>query len=229
MVRFVSEFGSDSPPIDAPFIDEQLASFEWPSLDWDRIQSATGYQRAVTERSFAPTDFDHFAEWRDALQYYQAHVLKVQIEALRRLKYRPTGGFCFSSLNDSAATISSSILDHRRRPKAAYDAVAAACATVLVIADPLPAEILPGDRVDLDVHVVSDLREPLDFAVVDAIASWRGGERRWRFGGPIPADDVVKVGRLRLEVPDVPGPLTIELALTSGSVTNSNKYTATIS
>jgi beta-mannosidase len=229
MVRFVSEFGSDSPPLDAPFIDEQLAEYEWPSLDWDRIERTTGYQRAVTEQSFAPTDFDSYEEWRDALQYYQAHVLKVQIETLRRLKYRPTGGFCFSSLNDPAATISSSILDHERRRKAAHAAVVAACAPVLVVADPLPNDLRQGERVDVDVHVVSDLRESLDFAVVDAVASWRGGTQRWRFGGPIPADDVVKVGRIRLDTPVAVGPITLDLQLTSGDVTSHNHYATTIS
>jgi beta-mannosidase len=228
MVRFVSEFGSDSPPLDAPFIDEQLAAYEWPSLDWDHVEKTKGYQRTVTEQGFAPTDFDSFEEWRDALQYYQAHVLKVQIETLRRLKYRPTGGFCFSSLNDSAATISSSILDHERRPKAAYAAVAAACATVLVTAGPPPAEVAPGDRVDLDVHVVSDRRDPIDFAVVDAVASWNGGHQRWRFGGPVPADEVVKVGRVRLEVPDAHGSLTLDLQLTAGDITSRNCYTTDI-
>ncbi len=228
MVRFVSEFGSDSPPASAPFIDEQLGSYEWPNLDWDRVQIDTGYQRAVTERSFPPTEFDSFGEWRDTLQYYQANVLKVQIETLRRLKYRPTGGFCFSSLNDSAPTISSSILDHERRPKVAYSAVAAACAPVLVVADALPDEFRPGERLDVDVHVVSDLREALDFAVVDAVASWSGGEQRWRFGGPIPADDVVKVGRIRLDIPDAIGAITLDLTLTSGDVTSDNRYTTTI-
>ncbi len=152
----------------------------------------------------------------------------MQIETLRRLKYRPTGGFCFSSLNDSAATISSGILDHERRPKAAHAAAAAACATVLVTADPLPAETAPGDRIDLDVHVISDLRDPIDFAVVDAVASWSGGNQRWRFGGPVPADEVVKVGRVRLEVPNAHGPLTLELKLTAGDVTSRNCYTADI-
>ena len=82
---------------------------------------------------------------------------------------------------------------------------------MLVIADPLPGDLHPGERLDLDIHVVSDLREPLDFAVVDAVASWTGGEQRWRFGGPIPADEVVKVGRLRLDVPDADGPFTLDL------------------
>lgn len=228
MVRFVSEFGSDSPPQDAHFVDEQLASFEWPSLDWDSIVQATGYQRDVVERSFPPTEYDSFEEWRDALQYYQAHVLKVQIETLRRLKYRPTGGFCFSSLNDPAPMISSSILDHERRPKIAHAAVAAACASVVVIADPLPAEVEPSERLELDVHVVSDLRHPIDFAVVDAVATWRGGQQRWRFGGPIPADDVVKVGRLHWEVPDADGAVALALTLTAGDVSASNRYATTV-
>jgi beta-mannosidase len=228
MVRFVSEFGSDSPPANAAFIDEQLAEYAWPSLDWERIQVDHGYQRDVVERSFAPTEFDSFAEWSDTLQRYQAHVLKVQIEALRRLKYRPTGGFCFASLNDSAPAISSSILDHERRPKAAYATVAAACAPVLVIADPLPDDLERGETVDLDVHVVSDLRHGLDFAVVDAVVSSPAGEQRWRFGGAIPADDVVKVGRIRFDVTDERGPLALDLQLTSGDITSHNRYTTTI-
>ena len=228
MVRFVSEFGSDSPPARAEFIDEQLQSYEWPSLDWDRMSSEHGYQREVFERSFPPVDYDSYEEWRDTLQYYQAHVLKVQIETLRRLKYRPTGGFCFSTLNDSVAAISSSVLDHERRPKIAYEVVAAACRQVLVVADQPTEEVITGDLLDLDVHVVSDRREPLDFAVVDAVATWPGGEQRWRFGGAIPADDVVKVGRIRLAVPAAAGPLTLDLTLTSGDVTSTNRYTTTI-
>ena len=129
-------------------------------------------------------------------------MLKIQIEALRRLKYRPTGGFCFSSLVDSAPAISSSILDADRVPKFACDTVQAACAPVLVVADPLPDTVASGESVDLDVHVVSDLRTPIDFAVVDAVVAWQGGERRWRFGGPVGADDVVKVGRLEFVVPE---------------------------
>lgn len=228
MVRFVSEFGSDSPPVDALFIDEQLESYEWPGLDWDQMQLATGYQRAATEHRFPPAEFDSFNEWRDALQCYQAHVLKVQIETLRRLKYRPTGGFCFSSLNDPAPGISSSILDHQRRPKPAVAAVVAACAPVLIVADQFLGVLAPGDQLAIDVHVVSDLREALDFAVVDAIASWSGGEQRWRFGGPIPADDVVKVGRIRLDVPDAQGPITLDLQLTSGDVDSHNRYSSMI-
>lgn len=228
MVRFVSEFGSDSPPTDADFIEEQLRSLEWPSLDWERLAVERGYQRDIVERRFPPVEYDSFDEWRDTLQRHQARVLAVQIETLRRLKYRPTGGFCFSTLNDSAPAISSSILDHRRRRKPAYDAVAASCRPVLVIADPLPLSIAVGSGIDLDVHVVNDLRNGLDFAVVDAVASWAGGEQRWRFGGPVPADDVAKVGRISFDAPDCVGGLSLALTLTSGTIVSDNRYTTTV-
>ena len=64
--------------------------------------------------------------------------------------------------------------------------------------------------------------------MVDAVASWSGGQQRWRFGGPIPADEVVKVGRVRLEVPVARGPLTLDLTLTAGDITSRNRYTADI-
>lgn len=228
MVRFVSEFGSGSPPRSAPFIDEELLVNEWPELDWDRLATEHGYERSTFERLFPPNDFDTYEEWRDTTQHYQSHVLKVQIEALRRLKYRPTGGFCFSSLNDSAPAISTSILDADRVPKFACDAVQAACARVLVVIDPLPDLVAPGDPLDLDVHLISDLRVPIDFAVVDAVANWSSGEQRWRFGGSVAADDVVKVGRIRLDVPDTTGLLTIDLTITAGEITGTNHYATTV-
>ena len=229
MVRFVSEFGSGSPPRSAPFIDEELLVNEWPDLDWDRLAAEHGYERSTFERLFPPNDFDTYEEWRDTTQHYQSHVLKVQIEALRRLKYRPTGGFCFSSLNDSAPSISTSILDADRVPKFACDAVQAACAPVLVVIDPLPDLVAPGDQLDLDVHLISDLRVPIDFAVVDAVATLgSSGEQRWRFGGSVAADDVVKVGRIRLDVPDTTGLLTIDLTMTAGEITGTNHYATTV-
>jgi beta-mannosidase len=78
------------------------------------------------------------------------------------------------------------------------------------------------------VHLINDLREPIDFAVVDAIASWAGGEQRWRFGGPVGADDVVKVGTIDLTVPDTLGELAIKLTMTAGDTISHNRYTTAV-
>ncbi len=228
-VRFVSEFGSDSLPTSAPFIDEQLATRRWPDLDWDVLESDVGYQRAVMESLFDPRDFSSFDAWRDTTQLYQSYVLKVQIETLRRLKYRPTGGFCFSALADPAPNISSSVLDHERVPKDAYETVRRSCLPVIVVAELPPDWINPGEQLALDIHLINDRRTPIADARVTVAARWAGGERRWEFGGPVDADDVVKVGTLDMTTPDTLGELAIEIDATEGGVAlAANRYTTAV-
>ncbi len=228
LVRFVSEFGAHSPPNSAPFIDDELTTHRWPNLDWDRLENEYGYQRAQFERLFPPADYATYEEWRDTAQLYQSAVLKTHIETLRRLKYRPAGGFCFYALADPGPVISASILDADRVPKVAYAVVQAACAQVLVVADEPPEWVNEGDRLRLDVHLVNDLRTPIDFAVVDAVATWANGEQRWRFGGPVEADGVVKVGQVDLTIPDTLGELAVELTMTAGDITSHNRYTTAV-
>ena len=228
MVRFVSAFGADSAPTQAEFLRAAESANGWPDLDWERLAVENGYDRAVFERRLPPEAQPDLEEWVRLTQHYQSHVLKVQIETLRRLKYRPTGGFCFSRLADPAPAISASILDHRRTPKAAYDVVAAACAPVLVVATQPSEQIEVGASLDLDVHVISDLRAEIEFAVVDAVVTWPGGEERFRFGGPVPADEVVLVGAVEVVVPDVTGELTVDLTMTAGTLESHNHYRTTV-
>jgi beta-mannosidase len=230
-VRFVSEFGADSVPDSTPFIDAQVAAGRrWPNLDWDQISQHAGYQRELMESQFPPDDFASLDDWRQTTQLYQSHVLKTQIETLRRLKYRPTGGFCFSSLADPAPNISASILDYQRTPKEAYTTVRDACAPIIVVADPLPDWVNPGDRILLDVHLVNDRRHALDSIRVDATATWAGGSAQWSFGGPVGADEVVKVGVVDFATPNTLGGLALEFRATDadGSIVAGNRYTTAV-
>lgn len=215
-------------PDSAPFIDAQLAALAWPDLDWDALATDFGYQRTQFETWFPPGDFDTFDQWRRTTQLYQSHVLKTQIETLRRLKYRPTGGFCFSSLADPAPAISTSILDHERVPKDAFHVVRDACAAVLVVADQPPDWVNASNKVSLDVHVINDLRHPLDDCRVEVTARWAGGDERWLLGGPVDADSVIKAGKVTVTVPDTLGELSFELRLTAGDVTSHNRYTTAV-
>jgi beta-mannosidase len=229
-VRFVSEFGTDSVPTTASFFDEQLEQHRWPDLDWDDLAERYGYRRELIESQFPPADFATFDDWRSTLQIYQSFVLRVQIETLRRLKYRPTGGFCFSSLADPAPNVSASVLDHERIPKDAYATVQAACAAVIVVADLPPDWVNPGDTLRLDLHIVNDRRESIDDARVDVTARWAGGSTTWAFGGPVEPDDVTKVGFIELIVPDTLGELAIELVAVEpdGSPLARNRYTTAV-
>ena len=96
------------------------------------------------------------------------------------------------------------------------------------MADRPPATVEPGEALALDVHVVSDLRVPIDEATVRAELRWTGGSHEWRWEGGVGADDCRRVGTLQLVVPDAPGPLDLELTLDAGDHSTTNAYSTTI-
>ena len=211
LVRFVSEFGAQSvPDRGGEFVDAS----SWPQIDWEALREHHGLEVEVMAQRVPPDEHPTFDAWRMATQRNQASILRHHIETLRRLKYRPTGGFCFSWLADPAPMISASVLDDRRSPKLAWQAVVDACRPVVVVIDPLPPLLRPGDELALDVHVVNDLRSAVVDATVAVTCTWRGGKRQWKFRGDVDADAVALVGRLELTVPDAPGDLLLGLALT---------------
>jgi len=225
MVRFVSEFGAQSVPDTAPYVDAEA----WPDIDWDLLEQHHGLQRALMERYVPPAEHTTFDSWRAATQRYQASLLRHQIETLRRLKYRPSGGFCLASLADAAPLVSTSILDHERVPKLAFAAVTDACRRVIVVADRMDDQLSPGDAVALDVHVVSDAHVALSDVVLSASLRWANGSQDWRWTGDVPADDCVRVGIVRFVVPDAPGSIRLDLVLEHGDEVATNRYDAVIS
>jgi beta-mannosidase len=80
----------------------------------------------------------------------------------------------------------------------------------------------------LDVHVVSDRRVAVPDAVVSAVLSWPGGSHGWRWEGEIPSDSCVRVGTIQVVVPDVAGPLVLDLDLVGDDAAASNRYESRI-
>ena len=208
-VRFVSELGAQAVPESDDFLDVE----RWPDLDWDRLGKAHGMHLRLFDLHVAPRDHRTYEEWQAATQRYQAVAIRRCIEQLRRLKYQPTGGFAQMFLADAHPGVTASVLDHRRVPKAGWEALRAACAPVIVVADLLPDAVTAGDPLALDVHVVSDRREPIEGLEVTASMHWTDGDNTWRFGGDVPADACLRVGTIQLVVPEAPGPLTLTLRL----------------
>ncbi len=224
MVRFVSEFGAQSVPDSAAF----MQPLRWPALDWDALVEQHGMQREAFEEHVPPHRYATFDQWREATQRYQADLLRHHIETLRRLKYRPTGGFCLLTLNDAHPSVSWSILDHERHPKLAYAAVTEACRPVIVVAERPPADVVAGDTIALDVHVVSDVHRVLEGVHCTATLRWAGGDHSWTWTGDVPPDDCVRVGTAQFVVPDTAGDLWFDLVLEHGEIVVTNRYTSTI-
>ena len=157
----------------------------------------------------------------------QPEVVKTTIEILRRLKYRPTGGFLLHALadvgsgagGDRSATGRAGpaggpgaggarsatgragpaggpgaggpaepggfgLLDGLRRPKPGWQALVDACRPLIAVADPLPASVRGGDRLDLAVHVINDTRADVDGIQVRArvLGPGRRGDQRPALG-----------------------------------------------
>ena len=190
LARFVSEFGAQAVPDDAAFMEPE----RWPDLDWDRLGRHHSLQHDLLDRHVPVAAGTSFDGWRRATQEYQADLVQLQVEDLRRVKYRPGGGFLHFMFADAHPAVTWSVLDHARTPKLAYEALRDACRPVLPVVD-----LRTGD-----VHVISELRRPLAGAVVEVAAPGR----RWRWSGPVAADGVTFVGRVE---PPALGDLSVVL------------------
>jgi beta-mannosidase len=224
LMRFLSEFGAQAVPVSDGFMEPE----RWPDLDWARLEQRHAMQREVFEERVPPGAFERYDDWRAATQAYQAEVIRHHVETLRRLKYRPTGGFAQFSLADPEPAVTWAVVGHDRVAKPGYHALTEACAPVIVVADRPPATVAPGTALALDVHVVSDLREALEGVEVAATLSWPGGSHDWRWQGDISADDCVRVGTVQAVVPEALGPLALDLHLTHERATAKNRYESRI-
>jgi len=177
--RFVSELGAQAVPGQAAFAHPE----RWPDLDWDALAAHHCLQKSVFDRHVPPDRYETFDAWRDATQDYQAALIQLQIEDLRRIAGRPCGGFCHFSFADAQAAVTWSVLDHLRTPKAGYGALRDACRTVLPMLDPRTGAL----------HVSNTGRRRLTGATLE-VADGSGRVRR--FTGDVPPSDVVYVGRI---------------------------------
>lgn len=221
--RFVAEFGAQAPAGAGELLDvDGRADERWPHLDWDELSDRFALELGSVRRQVPPERHRSLAAWTEAAQAHQAEVVCRHVETLRRLKYRPTGGFAAFALADPAPGATAALLDHERRPKPAWEALVAACAPVIGVLDEPPAEVRAGDALDLDLHVVSDLRTALVGVRATVEARWchRPGAPLVRRGweGDLAPDSVERVGTLSLVVPTPPpgsggDPAALELAL----------------
>jgi beta-mannosidase len=180
LARFVTEFGAQA----VPDTNEWMAPQQWPHLDWDTLFERHALQRRYLDHFVPAADCKSFDEWRESTQAYQAALVQLQVEDLRRLKYAPTGGFAHFCFADGHPAVTWSVLDHARAPKRGFAALRDACRPVLPMVEP---------RAGL-VHVASELRTEL----VDAVVEVEVDGRVHRFGGTVAADAVTYIGTVDL-------------------------------
>lgn len=193
-----------------------------PAPDWPRAGHGS-FTRYLPRSAYSDG-----RAWAAATRAYQGDVLRNHIETLRKLKYRPAGGFILSALADVDPAGGFGILRLDRTPKPAHPVVVDACRPVIVVAEPPPPLLVPGTEVVLPVHVVNDLRVGLDRARVTARVCGEGWERPTTWEGDLAADRCQWVGDLSFTVPDRPQRLSIDLEVECGDVAATNRYRTVI-
>src|SRR5215217_6159453 len=222
--RLPTEYGAQALP------DPESLQEIWPSgmpPDWSDL--TLNYRLQVRRMArYVPWNGDRSAYVRES-QEYQAEVLKHATELFRRRKYRPTGGTFAFMLNDPAPAVTWSVVDWRRRPKKAYQALLDAMRPVLICAQYPKERYSVGERISLPLFIINDLSREL------GQVSWNwelllGGSRVASGEGEtrVPKDSVKRVGEVEATLP-APGLAVLRLRLSGEEGPVQNEYELSVS
>jgi beta-mannosidase len=160
----ISEFGAQAlPALDSPAAQDLRR--RWPVDDDDPRWLYLGFQPFEWSAYGAglPSDFETIEDFVAAGQRYQAWLVGMAIDQFRRRKFEPCWGAFVYQLVDPFPGIGFGLLDHARREKPAYQALARGMAPARLIIEPIGFEpaghrllYRPGASVGIRLIVVSD-------------------------------------------------------------------------
>jgi beta-mannosidase len=165
-LTLVTEFGAQALP-DPDFVARHFGLDRLDARAWD-VLVARGMQAALMRHHVGePATIEDLCRRSQA---HQATVLRRHVETYRRHKFAPNRGAHLFAFVDCWPSVSWSILDVERRPKAAFHAVARAMAPIQAFVDAATTTAAL-----LGVVVVNDTRQAFDALEVTAVAA--SGER----------------------------------------------------
>jgi len=171
-----------------------------------------------------PTDEQWELIRRPSNEATAAHLLRRDIETIRRVKYSPSGGFCFPSLRDDSVLTSGSALDSTDVPQPIFYALEDACRPVIVVGTELPPSISPEEEIPFAIHVVSDVRTPLENARVIATITCGDEQRVHEWTGDVSADSSTYIATINVKPTKNDGMLTVDVQVEADEYTASNSY-----
>jgi len=153
---FVTEFGAQALPC-RESMEKIFGEDMWPP-NWVEYEKKCFQKDEQLHWIGEPDNIDSFI---NKSQTHQAFVLKYIIEYLRMKKFTYCNGTLMFLYNDCRPTITWSVLDYYRRPKAGYYALKDAFAPILVMIEyPQEADYIAGKC--SNIFIVNDTNELLD-------------------------------------------------------------------
>lgn len=152
----ITEFGAQALPNEATLRTIFPAWAIWPTTD--KAWAIWDYHNFQKHETFAIAQVPQGPDlqtWIANSQAYQARLTAFAAERYRLQKYRPVGAIFQFQLLDPWPSVSWGALDHLRRPKAGYMAMARAYQPTLPVIDALPVQPA-GHPLRVPVRVVHD-------------------------------------------------------------------------
>jgi beta-mannosidase len=212
-----SEFGLQAFPAEAT-----LRQYLSPDLVWPIGEAHAHHNlgREKMEKYSAPLKpADNLSAVIEASQVMQAHYLQRGIEFWRQRKYQ-TSGVAFWQFNEPWPAICWSVLDYELQPKLAYLQLQDTMNPLLVSAQFADKAWQPGERFFGRIILVNDYpREFKGLTVKVKVA-----DEVKTFAAELPADAVLDLGEVQLELP-AQAPPVLELAVEKdGELLAKNRY-----
>ena len=214
LVRWVSDMGAQAIPAKSGSFLNQLVD----------VHGADG---DAARRIHPPSSYEDLPSYAAATRSHQADVLKITIEALRVLKYQPTGGFFAGVWKGAGPGLGRGLKDADGTPRPALEAARTALQPLLCVMYPATETLPSRSTSSLAVHLCNDRTDDLEVEIHAVINDQRGRqERRW--AGIVPGNDVQFIDDLNLRGGRVGSELTVEMSVidaNTGETVSRNGYT----
>jgi len=197
--QLVSEFGAQALPSVAQLKKMFKPSELWPP-DW-KAWELRDFQFHQTFNVARVPMGKSLAEFVKNSQAYQARLVKDYIESLRIRKYQPVNGLFHFMFADCWPSITWSVLDYERNPKAGYFALQAACQPLLPIWRNMAPQLNLGENLNWGGRFLKQLvlvndwpKEFKDLQVELTVQDPRGKtiHRERKLCPSVPADSVTR-------------------------------------
>lgn len=214
LVRWVSDMGAQALPVTSASYLNQLLDVHGADAD-------------AAKQIHQPSSYEDLPAYAEATRQHQADVLKITIEALRVLKFSPTGGFFAGLWKAAGPGLSRALIDADRTPRPALKAAKTALQPVLAVMYPA-TETLPSRATSsLALHICNDRSDDVEVEVHAVINDQRGRqERRW--SGILPGNDVQFIDDLNIRGGRLGSEMTVDLTIVANeteTVMSRNSYT----
>ncbi|MHA1271318.1 MAG: glycoside hydrolase family 2 protein [Candidatus Helarchaeota archaeon] len=225
-IPFVSEYGAQSFP-NIETIKKFGLNIEWPISKemWKTLKKDFRCQINIFKKIFKMELYPDYNEFITATQIYQANLLKFHNELWRKLRFNNVGGTLCFQFNDCSPLITWSIIDFYNELKIAYNKVSLSFEPLYAFLNKWPRKFKKNSLFKNNILLVNDyLNDFNDINIKIIVKSPTKTILETNYKCNIKADSLIEVDKIEFRIPDEIGEYTLNIHLSTESISILNPY-----